>query len=264
MKETAEGLLFRARFNGLDTLFGRMVLFSLLLHAAAAVPFLKPWHSGHGGAKVTYLDLNMAMAPQPSTAIADAKQVKPAAAKEVAPVEPLPATPAAPQSELDKLQENTRKSLDSGAAKPEAVEEASLGLSITSGYFSSIGAGETLRDDIRDYYFEMLRRINEKWWLNRDSRQGGRKGALFYLTIARDGAIVKRMMLESSGNPSLDRAMLQALEAANPLPPLPETYRGDFFQAPLRFNMPLNLLGAAGQSPYSISSISSSNNSTSS
>ncbi len=122
------------------------------------------------------------------------------------------------------------------------MQEASLGLSITSGYFSSIGEGETLRDDIRVYYFEMLRRINEKWWLNRESRQTGRKSAVFYLVIARNGAIVDRMLMESSGNPASDRAMMQALEAANPLPPLPDTYRGDFFQAPLRFNMPLNLL----------------------
>jgi len=50
------------------------------------------------------------------------------------------------------------------------------------------------------------------------------------------------MMMTSSGNPAYDRAMMRTLEASSPLPPLPESYRGDFFQAPLRFNVPLNLL----------------------
>ncbi|HEX2770482.1 MAG TPA: energy transducer TonB, partial [Geobacteraceae bacterium] len=115
-------------------------------------------------------------------------------------------------------------------------------LSITSGYFARIGEGETLRDDIREYYFAMLHSINEKWWVNKDNHPAGRKSAVFYLVIARNGTIVDRTLVESSGNPAYDKAMLQTLEAANPLPPLPKTYRGDYFQAPLRFNAPLNLM----------------------
>jgi protein TonB len=228
-----------ANFFGTATPFGRLLAVSLLLHALAAVPFLSAGHNRFSGAAVAYLDLNMEMARQPAPA---SNSARPAVAeKAVAPV-PTPAVPVTPLSEMDKLQAHAQKTLDAAAAQPAAMQDASLGLSITSGYFSSIGEGETLRDDIRVYYFEMLRRINEKWWLNRESRQAGRKSAVFYLVIARNGAIVDRMLMESSGNPASDRAMLQALEAANPLPPLPDTYRGDFFQAPLRFNMPLNLL----------------------
>jgi protein TonB len=221
------------------TPFGRMLTLSLLLHAIAAVPFLSPRHDRFGSANVAYLDLNMEMARQPPPVT---NPPKPAVAeKTVAPVQ-TPATPVTPLSELDKLQAHAQKTLDAAAAHPAAIQEASLGLSITSGYFGSIGEGETLRDDIREYYFEMLRRINEKWWLNRDSHLAGKKSAVFYLVIARNGAVVDKMLVESSGNPACDREMLQTLEAANPLPPLPETYLGDFFQAPLRFNMPLNLL----------------------
>jgi protein TonB len=181
--------------------------------------------------------MEMARQPAPVT-----NPAKPAVSGKYEPPVPSPAAPVAPLSDLDKLQAHAQKTLDAATARPAALQEASFGLSITSGYFSSIGAGETLRDDIREYYFEMLRRINEKWWLNRESHQAGRKGAVFYLVIARNGAIVDRMLMESSGNPVCDRAMLHTLEAAGPLPPLPNTYRGDFFQAPLRFNMPLNLL----------------------
>jgi protein TonB len=226
-----------ARPLWLNTQFGRMLAVSLVLHVIASVPFLISGHARFAGPPVPFLDLNMGMV---------AKTAPPKVAfreHAAAPVPPQP-VPAQPLSELDKLKEHAERSLDSAATQPEAVEGASLGLSITSGYFGAIGEGETLRDDIRVYYFEMLRRINAKWWMNRDNRMEGRNRAAFYLVIARDGTIVDRMMVTSSGNPAYDRAMLQTLEAANPLPPLPASYRGDFFQAPLRFNVPLNLLNS--------------------
>jgi len=225
----------------LNTQFGRMLAVSLLLHVIAFMPFIIPGHARFAGPTVPFLDLDMGM---------EAKTAPPAPPKEAvsehaeAPAPPVPA----PLSELDKLKEHAQRSLDSAAAQPEAVEGASLGLSITSGYFGTIGEGETLRDDIRVYYFEMLRRINAKWWINRDNRMAGRNRAVFYLVIARDGTIVDRMMVKSSGNPAYDRAMLRTLEASNPLPPLPESYREDFFQAPLRFNVPLNLLNSLNMS----------------
>jgi len=239
MQVKAEKFPSMADFFGTAAPFGRMLAVSLVLHALAAVPFLSAGHNRFSGVAVAYLDLNIEMARQPAPANNSARPA--VTERAVVPVPP-PAAPVTPLSEMDKLQAHAQETLDSAAAQPAAMQDASLGLSITSGYFSSIGEGETLRDDIRVYYFEMLRRINEKWWLNRESRQAGRKSAVFYLVIARNGAIVDKMLMESSGNPAGDRAMLQALEAANPLPPLPDTYRGDFFQAPLRFNMPLNLL----------------------
>ncbi len=216
--------------------FVRMLVLSLLLHALAFAPFLSRGAGRFSKAAVAYMDLNMEMTGNKTPA-----GPIPAAKKEAPPIHP--AAPAKPLSELDKLRENTRKTLEDAASQPAAVQEASLGLSMTNGYFTSIGDGDTLRDDIREYYFEMLRRVNEKWWLNKDGHGKGGRSAVFYLIIARDGKIVDRMLVESSGSPACDKAMLQALEAASPLPPLPETYRGDFFQAPLRFNLPLNLLG---------------------
>jgi len=205
------------------------------------MPFFFAGHARFAGESVPFLDLNMGMEAK-SDPLSD--PAKGAVRENVeAPAPPRP-VPAPPLSELDKLKEHAQRSLDSAATQPEAVQDASLGLSITSGYFGAIGEGESLHDDIREYYFEMLRRINAKWWLNMENRQGGRNRAVFYLVIARDGTIVDRMMVTSSGNPAYDRAMLLTLEASNPLPPLPESYRGDYFQAPLRFNVPLNLLNS--------------------
>ncbi|HTP66109.1 MAG TPA: cell envelope integrity protein TolA [Geobacteraceae bacterium] len=236
MKAAIPKLPMITSFPGIGGPFGRMFLLSLLCHVAVFLPFLASRTGVARNPVVAYMDLNMAYDAKPAP-------VKTAPAeKEVTP--PQPATvKAKPSSELDKLRENSRKALDGAAAQPETVQKESLGLGMMNGYFAGIGEGDTLRDDIRDYYFEILHRINEKWWLNRETTAKGRKDAVFYLVIARDGRIVDKMLVESSGNPACDRAMLQALEASSPLPPLPETYRGDFFQAPLRFNMPLNLLG---------------------
>jgi periplasmic protein TonB len=222
----------------LNAQFGRMMAISLLLHIIAFIPLFSAGHARFAGPSVPFLDLNMGVEAKPGTQPDPAK----GAVRENDETPAQQPVPAPPLSELDKLKEHSQRSLESAASQPEAVQGASLGLSITSGYFGAIGEGETLRDDIREYYFEMLRRINAKWWLNRENQQGGRNRAVFYLVIARDGTIVDRMMMTSSGNPAYDRAMMRTLEASSPLPPLPESYRGDFFQAPLRFNVPLNLL----------------------
>jgi periplasmic protein TonB len=224
---------------GINGQFGRMMALSLLFHVIASLPFLYPHYGSLSRSAIAYLDLNMEMSGHPVLPAPPMNPAKPNVTVKAQAPESLPTTP---HTELDKFRENAQKSLESAAAEPARVQGASLGLSITSGYFASIGEGETLRDDIREYYFEMLRSINEKWWVNKDNHLTGRKSAVFYLVIARNGTIVDRMLVESSGNPAYDKAMLKTLEAANPLPPLPETYRGDFFQAPLRFNAPLNLM----------------------
>jgi len=218
-----------------------MLGLSLLFHVTAFTPFFLHSHGSRMGASVPFIDLDLSMdsrsAPPPHPLDSGERGKK-----------ETPATSLrgdAPPSELDRLRENAQRSVADAAVQPDAVDGASLGLSITSGYFASIGEGETLRDDIREYYFEMLRRINQKWWVNGDNQLTGRNRAIFYLVIARNGSIVDRKMVESSGNPAYDKAMLRTLEASSPLPPLPESYRGDFFQAPLRFNAPLNLLHPA-------------------
>lgn len=224
------------KFNGQ---FGRLLVVSLLLHAAASVPFLSPGHGRSNGTKVTYLDLKMTAE---GGAASPATPAKSAVNEKDIPPAPAPAAPPAPLSELGKLQDNVQKTVATAASQPAAVQEVSLSLGMTTGYFSSIGEGQTLRGDIREYYFELLRCVNEKWWLNKDRNLAGGRGASFYLIIGRDGTLINKMLVQSSGNPTYDRAMLQTLEAASPFPPLPASYHGDIFEAPLRFNVPLNLM----------------------
>jgi protein TonB len=224
-----------------NTRFGRWLVVSLLLHAIAFIPFLIAGHGRINATAVKYLDLNMIMNDQSSSPVIPS--TPPPSLKE-APSLPPPTAQTTEVSELEKLQGNVQKTLEAASALPTAIQEASLGLGMTSGYFSSIAEGQSLRGDIREYYFEMLRCINEKWWLNKDGKQGGARQARFYLFIARDGTIINKILVSGSGNPACDKAMMETLDAASPFPPLPATYQGEIFQAPLRFNAPLNLMGS--------------------
>jgi protein TonB len=227
-------------YFGVESRFAGMLLLSILFHGVAFTPLLISGGSGISGAKVPFFDLNISMESSPSTPAEAVQKVRDEGV--VSPEESSPPEDLSPPSELDKLTENNRRSVAEAGKESGAIDGASLGLSITNGYFASIGDGETLRDDIREYYLDILRRINEKWWVSGGGRLSPNRNAVFFLIVARNGAIVDKMLVESSGNPAFDRAMLHTLESASPLPPLPELYRGDFFQAPLRFNAPLNLL----------------------
>jgi periplasmic protein TonB len=90
----------------------------------------------------------------------------------------------------------------------------------------------------------LTQEINEKWWLNSGDRPCARSGAIVEVVVARDGTIVDKALVRSSGNRAFDRAIIAAVERANPLPPLPADYQPAYFSAPLRFVAPLNLLGS--------------------
>jgi len=117
-----------------------------------------------------------------------------------------------------------------------------MGLGLTKGYFKSLGEGETLRVDIKEYYLEMLQAINEKWWLDEKIDKRRVAPVIVTITIARSGELVNSVMTRSSGNRQYDKAVLEALAKASPLPPLPKSYDQDFFQAPIRLVPPLNLM----------------------
>lgn len=225
-------------------LFGRMIVISLVLHAISSALLLSPRNGSMNVPPVSYLDLkDMKFPEQAAPAPAkEHKSVEAAKSEEIAEkiAEPL-TPPSEPLSETDRLQHEVKESLAKAETTPEALQERSLGLGLTNGYFSSLSEGETLRGDIREYYFTMLRQINEKWWLNKEIQQSSLRGALINIVVARNGVILQKSLVRSSGNPAFDRAMLRTLDAASPLPPLPENYELDYFSAPLRFTGPLDL-----------------------
>lgn len=226
-------------------LFGRMVAISLVLHVISSVILLSPHRNPMHVPPVSYLDLkNMQFQEEATSAPLKEQQTdhKAETINEARPPLSDSLTPTStPLSETEKLQQDVQKSLADAEKNPESLQERSLGLGLTNGYFSSISEGESLRGDIRDYYFSMLREINEKWWLNKGGQQVGLRGALITIVVARNGAIIQKMLVRSSGNPLFDKSIMQTLDAASPLPPLPQSFELDYFSAPLRFRGPLDL-----------------------
>jgi protein TonB len=111
---------------------------------------------------------------------------------------------------------------------------------MSHGFFRSLADGESLRGDVRDYYFGLVRRVNEQWWATaamHGAATGGRE-ALVSITMTRQGEILAIRLVQSSGIATYDQLILEALQQTSPLPPLPESYPGEYFQAPLRLVAP--------------------------
>jgi len=217
--------------------FQLMFVLSLLLHLAVFACLTMGKSSRFTGKTVAFMDLTM-------TAPADPKADTPPSV----PKEPTPAATQQmfippPQSEMSNLQDKIEKNLQE-PDNHSAIQQVSVGLSATRGYFRSLSEGETLKEDVQAYYFEMLQKINEKWWLDKSIDRAGIRELVLRITIARDGTIVAKNLLRSSGNRIYDEAVLKALEGVGSLPPLPESYNGDFFFAPIRLVAPLNLFAS--------------------
>jgi protein TonB len=111
-----------------------------------------------------------------------------------------------------------------------------------SGRFASFAEGESLKDDIRVYYFELMRRINEFWWTSGTAVGMFTSPASVNLSISREGKIIACELFESSGNREQDQALIDAIKKAQPLPPLPKSFYQQTFNAPIRFVPPLRLM----------------------
>lgn len=163
-------------------------------------------------------------------------------------VPPSPPAPAPPEPEAAEKAEQPEQ-----AANPEQqssaqhIEQARifqstpLGMGMTQGYFAGLADGMSLREDIRDYYFEMVGNINREWWdrsktLTEPLRQDG----VVELTILRDGTIVTIRMLQRTGSREADRLLMESLQNSR-LAPLPASYKLDLFAVPLRIKAPSSL-----------------------
>lgn len=212
---------------------------SLFLHLVLAAVLLGiPGGGEPARPAVTYVDLKSVPAPIPAAPEAQ-PQPAPQPEQDQEEAEPLPETPPAQQEQAPQPVAPVAQ-----PAQPQtAVEERSattFGMGLTKGYFKPLSDGETLRPDIKEYYMNLLQGVNEKWWLEQKDQKVA--PIVVNITIARNGEIMGSTILQSSGNIVYDRAVQKTLESAGPLPPVPESYIGDFFQAPVRLVPPLNLM----------------------
>lgn len=88
------------------------------------------------------------------------------------------------------------------------------------------------------WYLNVIRtRITDAWDPPGDRLVVGRSNrALVHMRIHRDGR-VSDVRVEASGNGSLDASAQRAVKAAQPFPPLPESWEGDVLDVGIRFTV---------------------------
>lgn len=211
------------------------VVISVILHAVASTILLLPGRFTESSSAPLFVDLKAMAAP-----VADSVETR---TEPPYMPEPLPEEPVEERTpEMAKLESAVAESLIASAKEPEAIHQSAIGLGMLSGRFASFAEGETLKDEIRVYYFELMRRINEYWW-----RNGAQKGVFdapvsVNLLISREGRIIACDFFQGSGNREQDQIMVEAIKAAQPLPPLPANFPQKTFNAPIRFVPPLRLM----------------------
>jgi periplasmic protein TonB len=98
-------------------------------------------------------------------------------------------------------------------------------------YGNSPGAGDDWLDAARRRLFSVMKNPN----VGRDHPAYGTVWLL--ITVARNGRVLDASVDQSSGIPYLDQSALQMAHDASPLPPLPDSIRGDqvTFRIPARY-----------------------------
>lgn len=225
-------LLLKQR-RSIDIFVGTIVI-SVILHLAASAVLLLPGGYSVPSSVPLFVDLKSMAVPVQAPPQEEPQPDLPAVP------EPEPLPQAGP--ETARMEQSIENSLRKAAVTPEAVHESSIGLGMISGHFASFSQGESLKDEIRVYYFELMRRINEVWWTTGAAKGSYTASASVNLVITRDGRVAGCELLESSGSREQDQALLESIKKAEPLPPLPESYRQATFNAPIRFAPPLGLM----------------------
>ena len=225
-----------------NTLFSRMLCLSIFLHLALTpLLYLPGKRTGGTPPSTIAVDLNTVPSLPPASPEAPKPQTEEIAPKPETPPVPEP-LPTPPMPETQRLNDTVKEAVAGGREQPELLEQASLGLGLSLGYFSSLAEGRTLRDDIKQYYFTLLRKINEKWWLIGKGSIRTPRIPIITVVISRNGELLNRIIEQGSGDQEFDQKILQAVDAANPFPPLPPSYTDPYFTVPIRMVAPLNLL----------------------
>jgi protein TonB len=214
-------------------LFGTCLLLSLTIHFSAFVLVTLNKLLATQGSAINYIDLkdiNLSPVTHPPEAKIPAQS---------------------PANSEVRLEQKTSEDISKGeqnAEKDQATNNLSdilstpLGLGMANGYFSSLAEGKTLREDTREYYFELLRIINERWWQKAGTlKDVARRDGIAEIMIGRDGKLYNVKLTRDTGSIEANRAIIEALNDASPFPPLPASYEPEVFLAPLKLAAPLHL-----------------------
>jgi len=160
------------------------------------------------------------------------------------PVQPLEQTEPDQQPPVEQNEAINSGDKGSTTNRIADIMTTPLGLGMANGYFSSLSEGRTLREDIREYYFEILEKINRRWWQKAGTlTEVAQQDGIIEILIERDGRLLDMRTLRSTGSREVDRAVIDEINESAPFPPLPASYESGTFHAPLKISKPSHLLG---------------------
>jgi TonB family protein len=93
--------------------------------------------------------------------------------------------------------------------------------------------------DFRPYLKRILAIVRRNWFsvLPDSARMGVLRGrTVVQFVVNRDGSVPKLVIADPSGLQPLDRAAVAGLSMSNPLPPLPDEFKGGFIRLQFSFN----------------------------
>lgn len=229
-------------------------VFAVVLHLAAVVSIvlLGQFKPGPKAAHLPTVAVRLVTQPRPQpprspAAAARRTQPTPAPQPTMPPPEatavPRPTAPPVEQPRAETPSEEAMPSLDATpvptrAPAPSESQGASGvrgrgGLSLGGDDGGSGGEPGIPSDFQFSYYIDRMLALIESRWFKPPVPAGTSARARF--TILRDGQVQGIALEEPSGYPTFDRAVLRALYAANPLPPLPPAYLKSRLTVHLRF-----------------------------
>jgi TonB family protein len=179
------------------------------------------------------------VAPKPSRAVSVPDlPTRPAPQLPEMPARELPRVAAKPgQKELPSL---TPPSLPGRTGPITASREAApppppAPLGRPAGVAQGSGAAASAEGDFpfQWYLTAVQRKVYEQWTQPLNSTQGQKTVVVF--EIARNGEVGRARVEKTSGDTTYDLAALRAVTDANPLPPLPEQYKGTMLRVHFGF-----------------------------
>jgi len=90
------------------------------------------------------------------------------------------------------------------------------------------------KDFSDDFYLNLIITKVANNWLN-PLRGGNIMRAVIFFRVMRNGEVTEAKVEEKSGNDLFDQSALRAVLTASPMPPLPESYTGDFLGVHFQF-----------------------------
>jgi TonB family protein len=119
--------------------------------------------------------------------------------------------------------------------EPEEIKKGASG-GVIGEYVNHKPTGTEISPEFQMYYMDVWEKIKAKWilptFLLKESQV---LEAIVIIKIDRQGNIVKKMFEKHSGNPLFDQSVSEAIEKANPLPPLPPDYTQPYHEIGVRF-----------------------------